>query len=365
MNDAARPTHGLGAALEAQRGFVAESVPVYARLLELLSEELERGLDVRLDAAWAGRRFFAGYDRPLLLLAALRASALREGPSHPLHAAVVGDAGPELLDAAALASALSDDYHDLWQTLRERSVQTNETTRAVAWLWPASLLGRAFSGLDLDLYDVGASAGLNLLGDRLPFIWQDELGAPLVGALPCVRSRLGYDASPLDASSEEARNWLRACVWPGQAARIERLEVAFAAWDSLAAAGAPPKVVRARASHVPDMLPRAGDCTACAYQTLMRDYLPPDEARAYSAGMRRWLHESTGLPLWVELENTLDGSPPETSTALVVHLAGHRDESLDFELARCHPHPSKLRVDRGALEALVRELERRAAKHAT
>ena len=55
-------------------------------------------------------------------------------------------------------------------------MKTNETSRALAWLWPASLAG---GGRRIALADVGASAGLNLVADALPNPWTTEDGSPL------------------------------------------------------------------------------------------------------------------------------------------------------------------------------------------
>jgi hypothetical protein len=77
---AADPLSGLEPDLEAQRRFVSERAPAYTRLLELLADALaDKSLRDRLRDAWSGRSFGAFYERPLLLLAALRDDALAEG----------------------------------------------------------------------------------------------------------------------------------------------------------------------------------------------------------------------------------------------------------------------------------------------
>jgi len=58
--------------------------PAYARLIEVADAAWGGSLSDALARAWAGRSFIAGYERPLLLLAALRYGALRGGPGHPL-----------------------------------------------------------------------------------------------------------------------------------------------------------------------------------------------------------------------------------------------------------------------------------------
>jgi hypothetical protein len=107
-------------------------------------------------------------ERPLLLLAALRYDALCERSTHPLRQAVSDHSGRvEAVTPEAFAAALSPARTRVDEVLRKRAVQTNETTRAVVWLWPAHLLLRAGERRSMALVDLGTSAGLNLIGDDL------------------------------------------------------------------------------------------------------------------------------------------------------------------------------------------------------
>ncbi len=337
-----------------QRAFVRTRVPVYAHILGLLEAELDRGLEQRLRAIWRERRFGAFYERPLLLLAALRDEALREGEAHPLWRAIAHaepDAGAA--DATAVRDALAPDRKRLWRNLAERHVQTNEPSRAVAWLWPARIAARAAGPRPLALFDVGASAGLNLVADRLTPMWEHDDGSPLqVAPAAPVDRRVGFDLRPLDALDEEDARWLRACVWPGQADREARLEAAISAFRILQPEAGAPRVRSTPASHVPGLLPRGDDGRlALVYQTIVRDYLPPDEWEAYRSGLERWLDDRpAGSALWVELEVTdaaRNGGPPAAITAHVRAAAGPRS----FVLAHCEPHPRRLQVHVDAVEA--------------
>jgi hypothetical protein len=224
---------GLADDLDAQRRFLEQRVPSYARVLAELCSTLGT-LVPRLEPVWQGRRFDSPYERPLLLLGALRYDAMLEGPSHPLHAAVVREPpAPEAVTPAAMASALAPGRHRLFAALSERLVQTNETSRAVAWMWVAHLIESADPGRPCALVDLGASAGLNLVADALPSPWVDQHDSPIpTHPLPPVAGRLGVDRHPLDARDPDTRAWLRACVWPGDTARVARLEAAFAALEA-------------------------------------------------------------------------------------------------------------------------------------
>src|SRR5690606_25196485 len=146
--------------------------PAYARLLEVLEPMLDGDFGARLAELWRGREFGSFYERPLLLANALRYEALRDGPAHPLWPGLVGmPPDPEAITGAAVRAAVAPDRDGFWRALVERRIQTNETSRAVAWLWPARLAFEAGIRRPLALFDVGASAGLNLVADHLAAMW--------------------------------------------------------------------------------------------------------------------------------------------------------------------------------------------------
>ncbi|MFW6201409.1 MAG: DUF2332 family protein, partial [Gemmatimonadota bacterium] len=342
--------------ITAQQDFVRSRAPVYARLLALLEEQLDRGLEARLDEAWAGRQFGAFYERPLLLLAALRDDALREGEAHPLWRAIARrPPDSSSLTPAAVAAAVAPERTHLWQTLASRYVQTNEPSRAVAWLWPAHI-ARDVSPRPLALFDVGASAGLNLVADRLPARWTRDDGSPLeVAPIPSVVRRVGFDPRPLDPLADEDARWLHACVWPGQLDREARLEEAMDAFRRMQSGPDAPRIETARAREVPDRLPRGDDAPlALVYQTVVRDYLSDDEWEAYHSGMYVWIaSRPPGAALWVELEVTEEAARGGPPAAITVH-ARQDDDVRAFVIAHCEPHPRALTVHADAVTALRR-----------
>lgn len=356
---APRGTTGLHEDLRAQREFLMERVPVYGELLGLLEQTLGGGPLDRLRQAWEERTFGAWYARPLLLLACLRDDALREGPTHPLYAHVVEGAPTVVPDS--LQAALAPERTHLWHSLARRHMQTNETTRAVAWLWPAHVVAAADPGASLALFDIGASAGLNLVADALPAPWSRADGAPFpLGPPPPILSRTGFDLRPLDPRDPEAARWLRACIWPGQTEREARLEAALDALRSLAGVPDEPVLQQAHAADVPARLPT--DATveqrALAFQTIMRDYLDPSEWDRYEGGMRRWLGANPpGTALWVELEVTPEAARGGRPVAFTAHVRAPAGDVRSLVLAYCEPHPRVLEVDddaAAALAALVR-----------
>lgn len=362
---APRELEGLESDLERQRAHVAGRSPVYERALALLPGVL-RGAPGRFVAtAWERRTFFAWYDRPLLLLAALRDRALADGALHPLGRAFSDEGDPAAVTAEALEAALDGSRMEVFESLARRAVQTNETSRAVAWLWPAAIL-RAAAGdapLALALADVGASAGLNLVADALPAPWtfRDGSEVPVLRGLVAA-ARLGLDAAPLDVGREDDARWLRACVWPGEAARLARLDAALEALRAARTRPDAPVLVPVSARSVParlDLLSAADPgTTVLAFQTVMRDYLAPAERDEYEHGMRAWLGaHPPGRALWAELEAAPGSAGPGEPAAVTVHLRAPGDGVEDVLLARCGWHPLRLEAMPGAvarLEALLR-----------
>ncbi len=368
MRSAHVGVEGLEAELARERRAVEGRSAPYARALELLPEVLAGPEGRFLSAAWGERRFFAWYERPLLLLAAIRNEVLSDGEAHPLWPAFGPDADPEAVEADALREALAGGRDRLWDALARRSVQTNETSRAIAWLWPAALAGASGGARPIAIAAGGASAGLNLVADALPSIWTDERGAPIEIARG-VRAvaRLGLDPAPVDVLREEDARWLRACVWPGETDREARLLSAIDAFRGARTRPDAPVLVPIAAPNVPSRLDvlSASDRGALvlATQTVVRDYLDPADRAEYERGMLEWLatHPS-GAALWVELEAADEAA---SEAALTVHVRGPDGALRNVELGRTGMHPARVRRDPGA-EAELRSLLAReaAAAHA-
>ena len=184
---------------------------------------------------WRGRPD-AGGDSVLLRLAGGLHALARSGRAPGLAAIYP----PHPLPARQVIGALLDD------TLRREEAeltrwlanppQTNEVARS-APLMAGLLVIAAASDLPLELYEVGASAGLNLILDRYSY----RLGGLTVGAPASalrlspnwtgdsppraaisVAGRRGVDLRPVRVSDPADRERLVAYVWPDQPDRVER-----------------------------------------------------------------------------------------------------------------------------------------------
>jgi hypothetical protein len=347
-------TDDISRELRAQAVFLKDREPVYERLLALLEEAIHGEFGARLTSLWSERAFHSSYERTLLLLAALRYDALCEGDSHPLYAALAADpihvnaVTPEAFDAA-----VSPARTRVEQVLRTRAVQTNETTRAVTWLWPAHLLSSAGVHHPMALVDLGTSAGLNLVADALPALWVDEHGDPVpIEPRPPIALRLGLDRAPLDVRRADDAMWLRACVWPSDRQRLSRLEQAIKAFKTRV--DVPVREARplGTAATRLDSLPT--DMFVLCMQTIVRDYLAPDERKRYEHGLHAFLLKRPRSACVVELEVELENAKVSEQSATIVARFARREADLEaLLLARTHPHPRQLFTNRESVDSFI------------
>ncbi len=204
------------------------------------------------------------------------------------------------------------------------------------------------SGEPLNLIEIGPSAGLNLIWDKYgvryarggesfyteprdaPLIVECELRGdktPPVGRAPRVASRVGLELNPVDLTNPDARDWLKALVWPDQVARFARLEKALEVY-----AREKPEI---RAGDALALLPNAfagipEDQPACVYHSMV--------IYQFSEEMREALDDflvaaSLRRPIWrLALEGTLQGENPLT-------IGRYHDGRKEVRtLALCHPH---------------------------
>jgi hypothetical protein len=179
---------------------------------------------------------------PLRCCAALN-TLVRRGKAPSLAAHYPPHAGD---DDAALwrAIAATIEAHDAEMTaFLDSPPQTNEVLRS-AVLLGGFLQIAAATRMPLALYELGASAGLNLLFDHYSFDLDDGRlwgpshslvhlvcrwsGRPPTLETPLsVASRAAVDLRPVDARSRTDRERMLAYIWPEQFDRIRRIEAAL------------------------------------------------------------------------------------------------------------------------------------------
>jgi hypothetical protein len=345
-------------------------VEVYGRILDVLIPEAEdesSEFAAGLDDCWSGRAFHTFYASTLLVLSSVRADALESGSTHPLFSAIAV-AQPELdvVSRATALAAVAPERSGFWERIRTHAVQTNETSRALVWLWPLAMLGGSDGERPFALVDVGASAGLNLVADSMSNIWTDEDDQPIdVVSAPIAHARVGLDRAPLDAASEESALWLRACVWPGQTDRQDRVEEAIATWRRLRK-NDPDGTPSVRTGDLIGAAELARDVAAScpadtltvAYQSIVREYLDPETNSAYEDSMLGWIAESDpGRSLWLEFEPT-DHLGAGFAVGITAHFRSRNEDGsagdvTQLELGRCDYHPRVLAPSPQAITEFV------------
>lgn len=240
------------AAAETLRGqlvHVRGRSPLYERLLAGLSGAAERGFDGGVIARLLCMAGPVGpYEARLLLMAALHRAALDHPdlPHAEWYPQAMGAAvrPPDSGAPGALALAYLVEHEDGVATfMRGTRIQTNEVGRCVALL-PGILEAGQF-GLPLRLFELGASAGLNLHLDHYHYrydggpSWGPNTGPVLAtraeGRVPrslapptlAVTERRGVDLRPLDVHDDDHVRNLHAFIW-AEPDRHERLAAALA-----------------------------------------------------------------------------------------------------------------------------------------
>ena len=233
--------------------------------------------------------------------------------------------------SAALLSSVLAANHDLLEAYLAGAPQTNEPARS-AMLLGGFLTIAAAARLPLAVFEIGASAGLNLNFDRYRYDfggwrWGADGAAPTIAAawegprppdVPLVvAERRGCDRHPLDLRDDEARRRLRSYVWADQKDRLDRLDAAIAT----ALALGPPAVDRADAADwLPARLEEARPGTvAVIVHSIVWQYLAEGAKARIAAAIARWgAAAAAGAPplAWLRLEPEPDAVEPRLRLTL-------------------------------------------------
>jgi hypothetical protein len=314
---------------------------LYSRLSEGI------GGDDELKALAATAR--VGQPHANMLLGAVHFLLLR-GAKHPLarfYGTVGGgvsaqheDPFPDFRDFVRMHRA------QLEPLIATRVTNTNEIGRS-ALLHPGFRAIAAKSAAPLSLIEIGPSAGLNLIWDTYgvnyrkggatvasvnetaPLMIEAELrgeGMLPTGATPEIGGRIGLELNPVDLDDADDRDWLRALIWPDQAARLKRMDCAIALFMQ----HKPPIRAGDALASLPDALaavPR--DQVPCVYHTIA--------VYQFSREMKQALEDIltvAGLwrPVW-RLSFEHDGE------LYILSSIRYEDGALQAtKLASCHPH---------------------------
>lgn len=234
----------------------------------------------------------------------------------------------EVLGQVAMAAIVQADAEvEDWLN---HAPQTNEVARS-AYLYPGMMVVARETGLPISLFEVGSSAGLNLLADQFEYrfggstfgkrgsavsLRPDWKGPLPVGVEPKIVGRRGCDLNPLDVSNDRHRERLGAYVWPDQPGRIERLRGAIDIAGQVAYS-----VEEADAARwLEDQIGGPGKPgeVRLVFHTIAFQYFPePSRKRIESLMARAGERASLESPLaWLSLEPSTEGERP----SLTLHL---------------------------------------------
>ncbi|MCI2400303.1 DUF2332 family protein [Aliiroseovarius subalbicans] len=265
--------------------------PFTARVLRLLADRMQPGtpLTDRM-FAWPGDLGPYGDSVPLRLLGGLHGLVL-SGAAPDLVAAYPPNAVDDTALWAALSGALNDHAGTLSRWL-DSPPQTNELRRSAVLIAGGAWLANRFD-LPIEMSELGASAGLNLIWDRFALdtpagrIGPDDAvvtlspewrgNAPEMGH-PTIVERRGVDLMPMDAQSPDDALRLMSYLWADQSERLSRTRAALAVADVPVDAGDAADWLETRlAGNRPDAL-------HLVYHTVAWQYFPEEtKARCLAA----------------------------------------------------------------------------------
>ena len=288
--------------------------PLTALLMEVLAARLDRSTAVgRRVLDWPGLADTSNDAVPLRVAGGLHA-LVRRGAAPGLAAVYPPHDLPDAEGLwGALAPVLADPALEGWL---DSAPQTNEVARSGV-LMPGLMVVAAETGLPVALYELGSSAGLNLMldryGYRLGHSMAGDGGSALVlapewrgaaapsGAVRVVRRR-GVDLNPLDVTRAADRERLLAYIWADQPARLARVAAAIAI-----AATDPPTVDRGDAAdwveRWVDMAPESGVARVVMHSIAFQYFPAAVQARIVAHLADVGGRATVGAPLvWLRLE---------------------------------------------------------------
>lgn len=338
-------------AFQLQAGFCENlGSPFTARVLTLLAADSEAG-GVIADLV-------AGFEEePVAAALALRvAGALHRralddpnGRLGQMYAAPGGvSADDDVLRTVLVEDIAQNQRH--YEAYLEGPPQTNEVGRSGAMIGGYLSIAEQ-TELPLHVYEIGASAGLNLGCDCFHYRFDDKVwgkadspvslapdwhgGLPPLHADLRIAERLGCDIAPVDILDQENQRRLESYIWPDQPERLARLRGAIAIAKELGT-----RVVQESADVFVERALQGSALQAVRTiaHTIMWQYMPEDMRGRIENTIRRAGDEATDVsPIaWLRLEPIDVKDPP--SLRLNLWPGGETQE-----LAIAHPHGASVK----------------------
>jgi hypothetical protein len=353
----------IAAALEAQiHACDVLGSPLTKAVLEIcLDDFLADGIVATLTRGWAGDPLDDNV--PLRLAGFIHFSALGGDAGLRPHFESCGgtfQATAKTDLARAVLDCFTRHEGDARRFFR-RTPQTNETGRAGVLLLGFSEIARR-TGLPLNLAEMGASAGLNLLFDKFNYQiettdglvtwgpadsalsisshWRGASPPPLQGEIE-IAARAGCDLFPVIISDAQARRALEAWVWGDMSERRARLLAALSIADK-----APPELARADAAGwvAAQIMNRPRGQTTVLYHSLVWPYLDVSQRMAIESSFAQAGETVTpDTPLaWLKMDHDHIQSFSHLSYRLWTGENGPEGEQVF--IGPCHPHGADIEL---------------------
>lgn len=339
------------AAIEWQAEHAAiNHAPCTARIIRALSKVIEgETACARRMASWQGLTLKDAM--PLRIAGGLH-SLLLSGTDDRLARVYSGQITDQAL-VDRLVCELIETYDHMLLPWFDGPPQTNEAGRSASimagLLWLAQRVGPRF-----ELFELGASAGVNTMLDRYRFTlgdtcvgpenspmriepeWRGEGGSPppppadfeILGVYAC-------DVAPIDLSDEASALKLKSYVWPDAPSRMARIDAAV----TLAKKNPPSLVQMDAGDFVEERLavPQTPGTARVMFHSIMWQYMPKPTQdlitqRFKAAGAKATPESPLG---WVALET----DPKTFRHELKVRFwNGSADDGTTHTLGHAHPH---------------------------
>ena len=293
--------------------------PFMGQLMALCAERLTPGTAVADQVlGWQGDPRPSADSVPLRLAGALHALVLDQTALGDVYPPNVTEDDP-LWDAILQAF---NAHEDRLLKAMTSPPQTNEIRRSGVLIAALAEVAARYPGAPVELLELGASAGMNLLFDQyrltLPngpigpvdatvILTPDWTGPQPPADLPGVIARAGVDLNPLDPTDPQDRLRLMSYLWPDQPHRLRLTEAAMTV-----AAQMHPDVARGDAGDwlAKRLASPAPDRLRVIFHTVAWQYFP-----AETAGVAEKALASAPSPT-VQIGMETDGTGPGASVTL-------------------------------------------------
>jgi hypothetical protein len=302
-----------------------------------------------LEEVWENRHLSGWVEASLLMVGAIHAAVLANDPAaealRPFYATVGG-----AFDPAQDYPALETAFHNLMRQrgetldwfLREGRIQTNETSRSLAWLFPAMWLTVQQPDLTFTLVDLGTSAGLNLSADYQDWHWTVDGQVYTLGKEPwlaqqvvtgdtqafwkqvpqlprlTILRRVGMDLHPLDVRNQQHSLMLKACLWGDQPERFGRFEQAIQGFRRMVEDGQSVELIQ-------------GDMTEAAahLSEWVVGIKPPHLLLIFNSAVTVYFSDASYEGLRANILHSLNHLPDGVRGLWLEHESPRRDETIE------------------------------------